>query len=160
MAWPGRGHMLTKSITGNQARFVSALTRTLTTFRSRVFRLRYVVQLAAPILVPFGCRMSTEPTAAAALIVDPTELFMVVGSNGPIRVFVMRTDGTRVLVPARSARFTSSNPSVARLASDSAGLVLADAMGESRVAVALDVGSRVLRATVRVVVGRSVGGDR
>ena len=115
-------------------------------------------RLAAVFLIVLGCDSGTSPNDIIAITADPTELFMIVGANAPVRVLGRRPDGSNVELPARSARFASANPSVARIAQDSAGLVIAERVGETTVSVKVDVGSRALGASVRVVVGNVVGG--
>ena len=80
---------------------------------------------ACLLLVVLACHLGTDPGDVVAITADPTELFLIVGANAPLRVLARRSDGSNVELPARSARFSSANPSVARIAQDSAGLVVA-----------------------------------
>lgn len=113
--------------------------------------------LTAVFLVVLGCDSGTAPNDVVAFTADPAELFLIVGANAPVRVLGRRPGGSNVELPTRSARFVSANPNVARIAQDSAGLVIADRVGGTTVSVTVDVGSRSLGTTVRVVVGNVVG---
>jgi len=120
-------------------------------------RQRIFTATAAIVAVLLGCDSGTGPDGVVAITADPPEIFMIVGANAPIRVLGRRSDGSTVQLPAASARFTSANSIVARLAHDSAGLVIAGQVGETTVNVSVPAGSRTLTSTVRVVVGNLVG---
>lgn len=125
----------------------------LTHCRRRSVQRRLRVSLAtAPLLLGAGCR-ATEPDAAIGLVLEPVELNAIVGVESPVRVYLVRADQARVEVPARWASFRSSDESVARVSSDSAGLIVATGVGTARVGVSLRFNGHVFAAALPVVVG-------
>jgi hypothetical protein len=100
-----------------------------------------------------GCRFGTSPDRAVGLELEPAELNTVVGLSIPIAVIVVRADGTRFPVPPRSATFRSSNQSVARMATDSAGLVVITGQGQAEIGVTVTVDGRRLAKVLPVKVG-------
>ena len=115
---------------------------------------------AATVAVLSGCVFGTAPENLVGVVAEPTELFMIVGAAAPISVVALRSDGTRVPVPPRSARFLSSDAGIARVASDSAGLITAVRMGSADVTVTITIGSKSVATIVHVFVGRVVSGQR
>jgi hypothetical protein len=104
-------------------------------------------------LTGVGCRSGSSPDTPVGLELQPSEINANVGVSIPIAVMVVRADGTELPIPPRNATFRSTDESVARMATDSAGLVIVSGPGEAEIGVTVTFDGRRLVKTLRVRVG-------
>jgi hypothetical protein len=107
---------------------------------------------------PIEIRMGTGVATLATFPGVFSAQSLIVGAAAPISVFAVRSDGARVPVPQRSARFASSDDRIARVATDSAGLI-AVGTGTADVTVTIRIGSQSVATTVHVFVGNILSGQ-
>jgi hypothetical protein len=107
-------------------------------------------------VVMLGCDKGTGPDRVVSLRIEPDPLYTIVETKTGLSVLVVRANGTSARIAARAARYTSANEQVARMSSDSAGLVISTGVGQTEITVAADVDGRTHSAKLQVVVGNVI----